>query len=57
MFARYTMGREWPWISGSLSEPLSCDFSGIVTEGFIIPEIVFSKYSFVKICVWSSDLN
>ena len=46
------MGREWPWISGSLSEPLSCDFSRIVTEGFTIPEIVFSKYSFVKIYVW-----
>ena len=26
---------------GSLSEPLSCDFSGIVTEGFTIPKIVF----------------
>ena len=38
MFAWYTLGREWPWISGSLSEPLSCDFSGIVIEGFTIPE-------------------
>ena len=26
---------------GSLSEPLSCDFSGIVIEGFTIPETVF----------------
>ena len=26
---------------GSLSEPLSCDFSGIVTEGFTIPKTVF----------------
>ena len=34
-----------------------CDFSGIVTEGFTIPEIVFSKYIFMKIFVWSSDLN
>ena len=42
---------------GSLSEPLICDLSGIVTEGFTIPEIVFSKYIFAKICVWSSDLN
>ena len=31
----------WPWIAGSQSEPLSCDFSGIVTEGFTIPETVF----------------
>ena len=26
---------------GSRGEPLICDFSGIVTEGFTIPEIVF----------------
>ena len=26
---------------GSLSEPMICDFSGIVTEGFTIPETVF----------------
>ena len=57
MFAWCALGREWPWIAGSLSEPLSCDFSGIVTEGFTIPETVFSIYIFVKICVWSSDLN
>ena len=31
----------WPWIAGSLSEPLSCDVSEIVTEGFTIPETVF----------------
>ena len=34
-----------------------CEFSGIVTEGFTIPEIVFKKYIFVKIYVWLSDLN
>ena len=28
-----------------------CEFLGIVTEGFTIPEIVFYKYIFVKICV------
>ena len=43
MFSWYTLGREWPWIAGSLSEPLSSDFSGIVTEGFTIPKIVFYK--------------
>ena len=42
---------------GSLSEPMICDFSGIVNEGFTILEIVFTKYIFVKICVWPSDLN
>ena len=57
MFAWYTLGREWPWIAGSLSEPLSCDFLRIVTEGFTIPEIVFYRYIFVKIRVWPSDLN
>ena len=36
---------------------MNCDFSRIVTEGFTIPKIVFSKYIFLKICVWSSDLN
>ena len=41
MFAWYALGREWPWIAGSLNEPLSCDFLGIVTEGFTIPETVF----------------
>ena len=51
MFAWYALGREWPWIAGSLHEPLSCDFSGIVNEGFTIPETVFSKYIFVKIFV------
>ena len=43
--------------AGSQSEPMNCDFLGIVTEGFTILETVFSKYIFVKICVWSSDLN
>ena len=42
---------------GSLSEPMICDFSGIVNEGFTILEIVVTKYIFVKICVWPSDLN
>ena len=32
---------------GSLSEPMNCDFLGIVTEGFTILETVFSKYIFV----------
>ena len=39
--AWYALGREWPWISGSLSEPMLCDFPGIVNEGFTIPRIVF----------------
>ena len=45
------------YVSGSLSEPMLCDFPGIVNEGFTIPGIVFSKYIFVEICVWPSDLN
>ena len=57
MFALYTLGREWPWISGSLSEPLSHDFSGIVTEGFTIPETVFKNIIFVKLYVWLSNSN
>ena len=36
---------------------MNCEFSRIVTEGFTIPKTVFSKYIFVKIYVWSSDLN
>ena len=51
MFAWYVLGREWPWIVGSLSEPMFCDFLGIVKEGFTILEIVFSKYISVKIWV------
>ena len=47
MVVWYALGREWPWIAGSLSEPMFCDFSGIVNEGFTIPEIVFSKYIFL----------
>ena len=35
----------------SLSEPVFCDFPGIVNEGFTILGIVFSKYIFVKIRV------
>ena len=27
--------------AGSQGEPMNCDFSGIVTEGFTIPETVF----------------
>ena len=57
MFAWYALGREWPWIAGSLREPMFCDSPGIVNEGFTIPRIVFSKYIYVKICVWPSDLN
>ena len=30
----YGLGREWPWIAGSQGEPLICNFSGILTEGF-----------------------
>ena len=52
MVVWYALGREWPWIAGSLSEPMFCDFPGIVNEGFTIPGIVFSKiYIFVKIRV------
>ena len=42
---------------GSRSEPMFCDFPGIVNKSFTIPGIVFSKYIFVKIYVWSSDSN
>ena len=37
----YALGQKWPWIAGSLSESLSCDVLGIVTEGFTIPKTVF----------------
>ena len=47
MFAWYALGREWPCIAGSLSEPMFCDFPGILNEGFNIPGIVFSKYIFL----------
>ena len=40
MVVWYVLGREWPWILGSLSEPLFCDFPGIVNEGFTIPGIM-----------------
>ena len=36
---------------------MNCEFLGIVTKGFTILKTVFSKYIFVKICVWSSDLS
>ena len=51
------IGPEMAVKPGSLSEPMICDFPRIVNEGFTIPETVFSKYIFVKICVWPSDLN
>ena len=35
------IGWDWPCDAGSSSEPLNCDFLGIVIEGFTIPEIVF----------------
>ena len=57
MVVLYALGREWPWISGSLSEPPFCDFPGIVNEGFTIPGIMLWKYIFAKIGVWPSDLN
>ena len=41
MVTWYALGKEWPWIAGSQGEPTICDFSGIVTEGFTIPETVF----------------
>ena len=34
---------------------MNCDFSGIVTEGFTIPDNSVHKINFVKVCVWSSD--
>ena len=34
--------------AGSQGEPMIYDFSGIVTEGFTIPETVFSKIIFVN---------
>ena len=37
------IGREMAVKPGSLSEPMICDFSGIVIEGFTILETVFSK--------------
>ena len=40
MVVWYALGREWPWILGSLSEPLFSDFPGIVNEGFTILEIM-----------------
>ena len=49
MFAWYALGREWPWIADSLSEPMFCDFPGIVNEGFTIPEIVFYIYIYIYI--------
>ena len=39
----------------SQSEPIICVLIGTVNEGFTVPETVFTKTIFVKICVWSSD--
>ena len=44
MVAWYALGREWPWIAGSLSEPLICDFSGIVTEVSLFPKSCSKMY-------------
>ena len=49
MVVWYALGREWSWISGSLSEPLFCDFLGIVNKGFTIPGIMFLKIYFYEI--------
>ena len=35
-------------LRGSQGEPLICDFLGITTEGYTIPETVCQKYIFVK---------
>ena len=53
MFAWYALGRKWPRNSGSLSEPMLCDFPGIVNEGFTILGIIY----FCENTCWSSDLN
>ena len=53
----YVSGRKWPRNPGSLSEPMFCDFSGIVNEGFTIPRIVFLNIIFVKLYVWLSNSN
>ena len=34
---------------------MNCEFLGIVTEGFTIPETVFSKIIFVNKYVWPSN--
>ena len=57
MFAWYALSQEWPWIAGSLSESVFCDFPRIVNEGFTIPKIVFSNIYFCENTCWSSDLN
>ena len=57
MLAWYALGRDWPWIAGSLSEPLSCDFFGNSNQGFHYSQNGVLKYIFGKICVWPSDLN
>ena len=36
---------------------MNCEFSGIVTEGLTILEIVFTKLYFCENMCWSSDLN
>ena len=51
MVAWYALGREWPWIVGSLSEPLICDFSGIVTEGYLFPKPCSKMYFCENMCL------
>ena len=58
MFAWYALGREWPWIADSLSEPMFCDFPGIVNRGFHYSRnSVIKIYIFCENTCWSSDLN
>ena len=57
MFAWYTLGREWLWIAGSLSESLICDFFGNSNRGFHYSRNGVLKNILVKICVWPSDFK
>ena len=57
MVVWYALGREWPWISGSLNKPLSCDFFGNSNRGFHYSRNSVLKYNFVKLCVWLSNSN
>ena len=47
MFAWYALGRKWPWIAGSLSEPLSRDVSGVKPR----ENPIFSKMGKIVISV------
>ena len=52
MVAWYALGREWPWIAGSLSEPLFYDFFENSKRGFHYSRnSVLNIYIFVKIRV------